>query len=270
MAANSKLKKFHVSLAVSSSASSVETEKSDEEYTEDFHSNLQSSVEGISGNLSEISTDYSLNTDADERMSKFVRKRLQVLNENQVKRIGNLRSRESHEELGPFWIKKIEILRQRNAGNCIDHSENKRKVNMDKLNRKSNDRCTNNVDNIKPVTNVNEIGCFQSAYERLKFENLREKCKELLNTEIHSLETCKKCQEVQDELRRDEFYTSCVRKVKQNIVEEKIAEHMQSRSSALLIANIIEDGPKPRWTSDEIWDKLLSGGYQHVKCINQD
>ena len=50
---------------------------------------------------------------------------------------------------------------------------------------------------------------------------------------------------MQDELRRDEFYTSCVRKVKQNIVEKKIAEHMQSRSSALLIANIIEDGPKP-------------------------
>ena len=37
-----------------------------------------------------------------------------------------------------------------------------------------------------------QIGCFQFAYERLKFENLREKCKELLNTEIHSLETCKK------------------------------------------------------------------------------
>ena len=166
-------------------------------------------MEGISGKLSEISTNYSVNTDTDERMSKFVRQRLQVLNENQVKRIGNLRSRESHEELCPFWIKKIEILRQRNAGNCIDHSENKRKVNMDKLNRKSNDKCTNNVDNIKPVTNVNEIGCFQSAYERLKFENLREKCKELLNTEIHSFETCKKCQEVQDELRRDEFYKMC-------------------------------------------------------------
>ena len=79
-------------------------------------------MEGISGKLSEISTNYSVNTDTDERISKFVRKRLHVLNENQVKRTGNLRSRECHEELGPFWIKKLEMLRQRNAGDCIDHS----------------------------------------------------------------------------------------------------------------------------------------------------
>ena len=273
MAAKSELRVKHfntkISLAVSSSESSVETEKSDQKYTDDFHSSVQSSFEETSDKLSEISSDYSVNTSADDddRLSKFFDEKLQALNENQVRRIGKsqdgLQRRENHEELDPFWLKKLENLRQRNTGNCCENT-------MDKLNSNRNDKCTNKPDEFELDTNVNEIGCFQSAYERLKFNNLREKCRNLLSSEIHSLETCKKCQEMQEKLRKDEFCTNCMRKVKQNIVQEKFVEHIQSRSSAMLIANIIEDGPKPSWDADEIWAKLLAGGHQHVKCINQN
>lgn len=273
-----KLKDLNVSLAFSTSAGSVEAGKSDHEYTEDFLSSLQSSVEEISSKLTEISTDYSVIDD--DRMSVmsqiFVGRKLRVLKENQVERIekstDHLRRRESHRDLGPFWLKKVEILRQRKNSDCTSDIKNKEIINIDKLNSMSiNDKCGNKFVNIRPVTSGNEIGCFQTAYERLKFENLREKCRGLLNTEIHSLETCEKCQELQDGLLKDRFYTSCVGKVRRNIAEEKLSEHMQSRSSALLIANIIKDGPKPSWSSDEIWDKLLSGGYQHViKSIQQN
>ena len=271
MADKSKLKHLNVPLALSSSASSVETEKFDQEYTEDFHSSLQSSSERISGKLCEISSDYSVNSDADvddERLSKFIDDRLKALKQNSLRKIGrsqdDLQRRENHEKLGPFWLKKLEILQQRNTDNCRG---NTKKKNCDKL-ISCNDKYTNKYDDCKSVTNVNEIGCFQSAYERLKFDNLREKCRNLLRTEIHSLETCKKCQDMQEKLRTDEFYASCVRKVKQNFVEEKLVEHLRSRSSALLIANIIEDGPKPNWSADEIWDTLLSGKYKPFKCTN--
>ena len=264
MADNSRLKHLNVSLAVSSSASSVETEKFDQEYTEDFHSSLESSSEAISGKLSEISSNYSVNSDADvddERLSKFIDDRLQALKQNSLRKIGRsqdaLQRRESHEKLGSFWLKKLEFLQEKNTDNCSGNI--KEKVNRDKLIINCNDKNTNTFNDFKPVTNVNEIGCFQSAYERLKFENLREKCRNLLRIEIHSLETCKECQDMQEKLRKEEFYASCVRKVKQNFVEEKLVEHLQSRSSALLIASIIEDGPKPTWSAYEIWDTLLSG-----------
>ena len=275
MADNSKLKDLNISLALSSSASSVETEKFDQEYTEDFYSSLQSSSERISGKLCEISSDYSVNTDADvddERMSKFIDDRLQTLKQNSLRKIGrsqdDLQRRENHEKLGPFWLKKLEILQQRNTDNCSGNI--KETVNRDKLMINCNDKNTNKFDDFKPVTNVNDIGCFQSAYERLKFDNLREKCRNLLRTEIHSLETCKKCQIMQEKLRKDEFYASCVRKVKQNFVAEKLVEHLQGRSSALLIANIIEDGPKPNWSAEEMWNTLLSGKYKLFKCINRN
>ena len=265
MAATSKLKKLNVSLAISSSASSVETEQSVQEYTEDFHSEFQSSVEEVSSDLSEISTDYSGvdAVDIDEYRSKFVSKKLQILKENRLGRTGmstaELRNRETLRELNPFWIKKLETLRKRNA---IKSVERERQINMCKLNTKSENNYTSRCNDSEAVAKENEIGSFQAAYERLKFENLREKCRRLIESDVHSLEFCKKCKKLQDELVKSEFCKNCVRKVREKNVEEKFSEHVSSRSSAMLIANIIQDGPKPTWSSDEIWKKLLSGGYQ--------
>ena len=190
--------------------------------------------------------------------------RSQALKQNSLRKIGrsqdDLQRRESHGKLGSFWLKKLEILQEKNTDNCSGNI--KEKVNRDELIINCNDKNTNTFNDFKPVTNVNEIGCFQSAYERLKFDNLREKCRNLLRTKIHSLETRNKCQDMQEKLRKDKFYASCVRKVKQNLVDEKLVEHLQSRSSALLLANIIEDGPNPNWSADEMWDTLLSGKYK--------
>ena len=138
MAADSKQTKLKdVSLAFSSSAASVDAEKSDHEYTEDFRSSLQSSVEEISSKLTEISTDYSvIDDDRTSVMSQiFVGKKLRVLKENQVERIekstDHLRRREM--DLGPFWLKKVEILRQKKNSNCTRDIKNKEIINMDKL-----------------------------------------------------------------------------------------------------------------------------------------
>ena len=263
MAATSKLKKLNVSLAISSSASSVETEQSVKEYTEDFHSEFQSSVEEISSDLSEISTDYS-GVDIDEYTSKFVSKKLQILKENRLgkteKSTAKLGNRETLRELNPFWLKKPETLRKRNTVKSDESGE--RQINTCKLNTKSENNYTNRCNDNEAVAKENEIGSFQAAYERLKFENLREKCRRLIESDVHSLEFCKKCKKLQDELVKSEFCKNCVRKLREKNVEEKFSEHASSRSSAMLIANIIQDGPKPTWSSDEIWKKLLSGGYQ--------
>ena len=263
MAATSKLKKLSVSLAISSSASSVETEQSVKEYTEDFHSEFQSSVEEISSDLSEISTDYS-GVDIDEYTSKFVSKKLQILKENRLgkteKSTAELGNRETLRELNPFYLKKLETLRKRITVKSDESGE--RQIITSKLNTKSENNYTNRCNDNEAVAKKNEIGSFQAAYERLKFENLREKCRRLIESDVHSLEFCKKCKKLQDELVKSEFCKNCVRKVWEKNVEEKFSEHASSRSSAMLIANIIQDGPKPTWSSDEIWKKLLSGGYQ--------
>ena len=276
MAATSKLKKMHVSLVISSSSSSVETEQSIHEYTDDFHSEFQSSFENISGKLSEIFSDYSSievvnDDDNDEYTSQFVSKKLQVLRENQSrgtrKSADEFESRENVKELNPFWSKRLETLRQRNA---ITSDGSEKKMDICTLNSKPEDNCRNTFDDSKSVAKLSEIGPFQSAYERLKFENLREKYRRLIDSDVHSLEFCKRCQKLQDEVVKVEFCKNCVRKVREKNIEDKFSEHMSSRSSAILIANIIKDGPKPTWSSDDIWNKLLSGGYQQGESVNQD
>lgn len=246
MAAESKVKEIDVSLTVSSSASSVNTEASDQEYTEDFHSSSRFTEEEISGkssNYQNESTGNSQNTD----LNQFVDKKLQILKEKRYK----CKEKSAHDDkilhirkdLNPFWIKKLEILRQRNAVES-EYCE-KYNSNIDvSVNGQFAGASTNRRSVVTPEGFHNEIGHFQSAYERIKFENLREKCKKLLKPEIHSLNTCEKCQKVQDDLLKSEFYANCTRNVKKNAIAERLADHIQSTSSALLIANIINNCPK--------------------------
>ena len=59
MAATLNVFDSNILLSVSASLSSVDTEKSDQEYTEDFYSSPRSSTKESLGKLSEVSTDNS-------------------------------------------------------------------------------------------------------------------------------------------------------------------------------------------------------------------
>lgn len=240
-------------MSLSSSASTVKTEESYQDYTEDFNSSLQTSGD-------EISTDL-----CDEWRTQFIVKKLEALKAKPIEMKRKTESdfirRRNCDELSPFLLKKMEKLQERN--NNYMHKYNEPQI--------FNGKTTNAVISGKQEGNVNvnvdknKIGCFQSAYKRLKFENLRSKCKSMLKDQIHSVETCKECQAKQEEVSKSGFYKKVIGNVKQNMVEDKLWEHMQTRTSALLIADIIKDGPKPTWSSDKIWAAVMSGGYQHGK-----
>ena len=180
--------------------------------------------------------------------------------EQRTRKWTDIESSKVRAEIDPFCCKKLDILRQINKNNCSDLKPIPYNTNQS----------TDKFSSTKPDTNLNGVGCFQSAYERLKFENLRGKYQRLLKSNIHCLQTCKSCERIKDDLLMNEFYKKCVRKLKREIIEAKITEHEQNRTSVILIANIIKDDPKTSWSSDRIWDKILVvGGYQHSRAVSR-
>ena len=97
-----------------------------------------------------------------------------------------------------------------------------------------------------------EIGYFQSAFEQIKFENLRFRSRKFIESDIHCPSKCSKCKKRKQRLWEAEFYKKCIRNVQCKQADQRFQRQLQATSSATLIAKIIETGPKPSWNSKEL------------------
>ena len=259
------------SLAHSSSASSVEDEDFLNEYSEDFHSTSDTS-NNESGTIfyskqsenSVLSTSYS-----NDDMRIFIRKKIEVLKKNRpVQEPKSIASQEMYKDFSPLWLEKLRILKKKNQQ--IQHEKHSTEQKSDNILelapkeflKREQVKCSSKD---TKGDSKSALNCFQTALERMKFENLRFKNQTFLNSDIHLPNECKECQEKQQKVTESEFDKRCLQTVQQKDFEEKIENYIQTKSSTMLIGRIIADGPKPSWSSEELWDKLLSGGFQHPK-----
>lgn len=264
----------------SSSSNSVQSESSLDEYSEDFLSSAGSSGSDTERKASlisrEIAVDGVRNGAESTKMAEFLRRKLYILAENRAlcetnKTQNNrkLLSCEKYEKLSPFWLKKLKILHENSKHDpkrttCFVKAFSSNARQMAKVEVSSSTHLNSKSSLEIPGNVCCETDYFQAAFERLRFDNLQHRCRRFIECDLHCPRTCDHCKKKIQELSETKFYKKCIRTVNQNDIEHKVESHIQTMTSTLMIANIIEAGPKPSWNSKQLWEKIVLGGYQDI------
>lgn len=246
----------NVLFELSQFSSREKTEKTEEKYSEDFNSSSTASISEISRESCCSSVFGDDGDNSDEVLKTFVREKLRILKD--YRRKSTKTSGETKEDcnLDAFWLQKLHNLKERNRQNFYKTYES-----SDKLPLRRTYVTSINHSERKKVENTENVDYFRSAYDRLKFENLRHKYQSFLKSNVHTVKSCVRCQYVREIIEKRKFYADCVNKIKKKTIEERFAQHVTEKTSTMLIAQIIRDGPQPEWTVDKIWTKLLEGGF---------